>query len=78
MFEVTYVEIKDSSPYGSNRNTRFALIDGVIRVQYWNSAEGYYKPWEKYLPDVQQHETRKFWELIKADPNAVRENGELV
>lgn len=78
MFEVTYIEHKDNSITGGNRNTRYALIAGVIYVQYWNSWEGYYKRWEKFLSEAQQSETATFWTLIKEHKDTVLENGELV
>lgn len=78
MFEVTYVEHKDNSITGSKRNTRYALIAGVIYVQYWDSWDGYYKRWEKFLSEAQQSETATFWTMIKEHEDAVKEDGHLI
>lgn len=72
---ITFVEHKVRN---SGRNTRYALIGGVIYVQYWNSWEGFYENWKRELPESQQGDTEAVWEMIKNASAAVRENGNLV
>ncbi len=71
---ITFVEHK----VHDSRNTRYALIGGVIYVQYWNRTEGYYYEWKRELSESQQDKTAVVWEMIKNASQAVRENGHLV